>query len=131
VRSQHLADLEELYDKSTDASGDLFTPKKVRLAVTPFVLPAEGDPPPLEVPVPALMQSNPLAVDEINVEIECVALRLQKDQPPGSLKTSEIEIGFGGPGSPGCPLRLSVRYKSGEPPQAKAKIGDALIRGLQ
>jgi hypothetical protein len=131
VRAQHLSDMEELYDKSSDSSGDVFKPKTIRLGVTPFVLPAEGEPPPLEVPIAAMMQSNPLMVDEINFEMDCVVLGARKESPADELNPSEIEIGFGGPRSPGCPLRLSIRYKSGEPPHAKARIGDALIRGVQ
>jgi hypothetical protein len=132
VRTQHLADMEGLYTTTPNPSGDVLKPKTMKLAVTPFVLPAEGEPPPLEVPLAAMIQSNPLTVDEINFEIECVALHLQKDSLAGAedLRASEIEIGFGGPGSPGCPLKLSIRYKAGEPPQVRGKIGDSLIRGV-
>jgi hypothetical protein len=131
VRTQHLADVDQLYDKSSDSVGDVFTPKTMRLAVTPFVLPAEGDPAPLEVPIAAMMQSNPLTVDEINFELDCTALRLRLGSTSDTLKASDIEIGFGGPGSVGTPLKVSIRFKSGEAPQAKARIGDALIRGVQ
>jgi hypothetical protein len=134
VRAQHVSDLDALYDKTPQATGDVLTPKTVKMAVTPFILPAEGEPPPLEVPLAAMIQPNPLMVDEINFEIDCVALNLQLGPPgsaPESLKTSEIEIGFGGPGAPGCPMKLSIRYKSGQPPQVNARIGDALIRGVQ
>lgn len=131
VRAQHLADMEELYEKSSDALGDVLKPKTMRMAVTPFVVPAEGEPPPLEVPIAAVMQSNPLAVDEIKFDIECRALSLRKPIGADPIAPSEIEIGFGAPGSAGCLLRLSVRYKSGEPPQAQARIGDALVRGVE
>jgi hypothetical protein len=135
IRSQHLSDMEGLYDRSTDPADSTLNPKTVKLGVTPFVLPSDGPAPPLEVPIAALMQSNPLTIDEMTFDFECKAIDLRKESSSASAdapsQAAEIQINFDRPGAEGCPLRVSVRFKAGQPPQVQARICDALIRGVQ
>lgn len=134
VRAQHINDIQTLYEPSPEQNSDVWLPKTVKLGITPFVLPAEGPVPPLEVPLAAMIQPDPLIIDEMTFDFECNILQVQAveaaspEEPP---PPSRIAVSLLRDTDKGFPLRISVRFKAGQAPQVAARLNEALLRGVQ
>ncbi len=140
VRDQHIAELGELYDQvgtpaagsaaSLDSSDVVLVPKLVRVKMPSLTVPENVDPaPPVEVPLPTLVQSEALVVDELKIDFDCALIGVEPSQSDGARRIL-VRLGDA-PGAPGSAARLSIRYRSAPPPEGAARINDALLRGLQ
>lgn len=129
VRDQHIDALGDLFDVQSanaenGATEETYVPKVVRIKMPPPVLPASGAAPPVTVPLPALAQNDSLVLDEVNLDLECRIVRYASGAD-GSEGRIAIDLRRSGAGSP---ARIALKYRMTDPPEAVARINDALLR---
>jgi hypothetical protein len=130
IRDQHIDALGDLYDVQ-GASGEsgapqdpTYVPKVVRILMPPSVLPGTGEAPPVAVPLPALAQNDALVLGEVNFDLDC---RVQRYAAGPDGKPGRIAIDLRRDGA-GSAARIALKYRMTDPPEAVARINDALLR---
>ena len=140
VRDQHISELGEFYDQAgtpaaagaanSGSSDVVLVPKVVRLRMPSLTVPENVDPtPPVEVPLPTLVQSDALVVDELQIDFGCTLIGVEPSRGDDARRIL-VRLGDAA-GAPGSAARLSIRYRSAPPPEGVARINDALLRGVQ
>jgi hypothetical protein len=128
VRDQHIDSLNDLYDVLPAADGGsgepTYVPKVVRMRIPPNVLPAEGGAPPVDVPLATLVQHDALVLGEMTFDFECRVTQYEPGENGGQGRVA-IRLERDGAGSP---ARISLKYRINDPPEAVARINDALLR---
>jgi Protein of unknown function (DUF2589) len=141
VRDQHIESLDDLYVRAplpphdgaaTAEAGEAeppLVPKTVPLLIPGAVAPAaNAQPSPVDVPLAALVQQNPLIVDELTFDLECVIDSYGRSADPATPGRIALRLDRNGRGSP---ARLTIKYRTTDPPEGVSRVVDAQLRGLQ
>ncbi len=132
VRDQHIEATADLYVRQAgDAAAnepDVLTPRTVLMQIPAFNPVRTNDKEaPVEVPLAALAQQNPVVIDEASFELDCTVDRVF-DTAEGGAPAIGITLEKT---TKGAPLHLRVRMRMVDPPEGVSRVNDALMRGLQ
>ena len=124
LRDQHIADIESHWEKVPAQGAETRRAKLLRLEIEPDgtqKIPAAA----LDVPTAALTQNNSLVLDTMSMEIDCTLTQFQ-----AVADTGRIGIRFDKSGAGGSPVRLTLQFKTSDPPEGVARISDVAVRRL-
>ena len=128
LRNQHIDAIAEYFEPAPKEGGEVagLKPRTLALHLQRAVTERESQGSPSAVPLAALVQNDPIVLDEASLEMRC---RIVGFDPPGSDGVPRMRVRLAPEGS-GSPLRINLKYKQSSVPEAVARIDDSLVRGL-